>query len=276
MNVRKVRLSRILIYVGLCLLTVICFLPFYIMIINATHSSDELMTGLYLLPGISIVDNYHSMSGMINIFQGFRNSIIISVLSTGFSAYFGAMTAFGLSKYHFKGNGIVFGVIMVSMMIPAQLGIIGFFRLCKFMNILDTYYPLIFPAIANASTVFFVFQYMKSSLPDSLLESARIEGSGEFRIFNQIALPLVKPAIATMSIFNFVSSWNNFLTPMIILFNQKNFTLPLLIMNLRGTFNRDYGATYLGIAMSIVPIMIVYAFASRTITEGLTAGAVKG
>lgn len=119
-------------------------------------------------------------------------------------------------------------------------------------------------------------QYIKSSLPDSLLESARIEGCNEFIIFNRIALPMVKPAIATMSIFNFVGSWNNFMTPMIVLFNQKNFTLPLLIMNLRGTFNRDYGATYLAIAMSIVPIMIVYAFVSRTITEGLTAGAVKG
>lgn len=273
---KKISVGRIVIYVLLVLLTIICFLPFYIMIINATHSSDELMTGLYLLPGSSIASNYQNMAQMINIWKGFLNSAIITILSTVFSAYFGALTAFGIAKYDFKGKNFLFVVILVSMMIPAQLGIIGFFKLCKYMGTLDTFIPLILPSIANASTVFFVIQYMKGSLPDSLLECARIEGCNEFRIFNSIVLPLVKPSIATMSIFNFVGSWNNFMTPMIILFNQKNFTLPLLMMNLRGAYNRDFGATYLALALSILPIMIVYAFMSRSITEGLTAGAVKG
>ncbi len=184
---KKIKLSRIIIYILLILLTVICFLPFYIMIINATHSSNELMTGLYLLPGASIFQNYLNMREMIQIGRGFLNSVIISFSSTLLSAYFGALTAFGLSKYRFKGQGIVFGIVMVSMMIPSQLGIIGFFRLFKFMGILDTFFPLILPGIANASTVFFIMQYMKSSLPDSLLESARIEGCNEFIIFNRIA-----------------------------------------------------------------------------------------
>lgn len=273
---KKIHIGRVIVYAGLILLVILCFCPFYIMIINATHSSNELMTGMYLLPGKSTGRNYESMTAMINIGKGFLNSAVITVSATLLSAYFGSLTAFGLTKYDFKGKNILFVVVMVSMMMPAQLGIIGFFRLCKFMGILDTYLPLILPAIANAGTVFFVMQYMKSTLPDSLLESARIEGCGEFYIFNKIALPLCKPAIATMSIFNFVGSWNNFMTPMIVLFNQKNFTLPLLIMNLRGSFNRDYGATYLAIALSIIPIMIVYAFMSKSITEGLTAGAVKG
>lgn len=273
---KKISIGRLIIYVLLILLTIICFLPFYIMIINATHSSDELMTGLYLLPGTNVAKNYVNMTQMINIGRGFLNSIIVTVSSTVLSAYFGAMTAFGIEKYEFKGKNVIFVAILMSMMIPAQLGIIGFFRLCKYMGMLDTFIPLILPSIANASTVFFIIQYMKSSLPDSLLECARIEGCGEFRIFNSIALPLIKPAIATMSIFNFVSSWNNFMTPMIILLNQKNFTLPILIMNLRGAFNRDFGATYLALALSVLPIMIAYAFMSKSITEGLTVGAVKG
>lgn len=274
--IKKIHMGRTAVYIGLILLVILCFCPFYIMIINATHSSNELMTGMYLLPGKSTGKNYESMTAMINIGKGFFNSAVITVSATLLSAYFGALTAFGLTKYEFKGKNILFAVVMISMMMPAQLGIIGFFRLCKYMGILDTFLPLILPAIANAGTVFFVMQYMKSTLPDSLLESARIEGCGEFYIFNKIVLPLCKPAIATMSIFNFVGSWNNFMTPMIVLFNQKNFTLPLLIMNLRGTFNRDYGATYLAIALSIIPIMVVYAFMSKSITEGLTAGAVKG
>lgn len=112
---KKIKLSRIIIYILLILLTVICFLPFYIMIINATHSSNELMTGLYLLPGASIFQNYLNMREMIQIGRGFLNSVIISFSSTLLSAYFGALTAFGLSKYKFKGQGIVFGIVMVSI-----------------------------------------------------------------------------------------------------------------------------------------------------------------
>ena len=203
------------------------------------------------------------------------NSCIITISATILSAYFGALTAFGLAKYSFKGRSALYALVVGSMMIPSQLGIVGFFRLNSSLGTLDTFIPLIVPAIANAGTVFFIIQYMRSALPDSLLEAARIEGSGEFAIFNYIVLAMVKPAIATMSIFNFIFGWNNFMTPMIVLFSQKNFTVPLLIMNLRGTYSRDFGATYCGIAMSIVPILAVYAFMSRQITGGLTAGAIK-
>jgi len=213
---------------------------------------------------------------MIDIWRGFLNSFIITTSATVLSAYFGALTAFGLAKYTFKGRKIIYALVVGSMMIPSQLGIVGFFRLSAAMGTLDTYIPLIIPYIANTSTVFFIIQYIRTALPDSLLEAARIEGSGEFAIFNYIVLAMVKPAIATMSIFNFIFSWNNIMTPMIILFSQKNFTVPLLIMNLRGAYNRDLGATYCGIAMSIVPIMVAYAFMSKQITGGLTAGAIKG
>ena len=267
------RAGKVAVYAFLTLLAALCFSPFYIMIINATHSSAELMTGLYLLPGRNTVANYLSMIKMIDIWQGFVNSIIVTGCATLLSAYFGAMAAFGMAKYRFKGHGVLFGVIMVSMMVPSQLGIIGFFRLCSGIGLLDS---LILPAIANASTVFFVMQFMGTALPDSVLEAARIEGCGEIRVFHMVALPMARTALATMSIFNFVGSWNNFMTPMIVLFNQDRFTLPLLIMNLRGSFSRDFGATYCGIALSILPILIVFALMSRQITDGISAGAIKG
>ena len=272
----KPRVSKGGIFILLALLGLLCFSPFYIMIINATHSSGELMTALFLSPGASLADNYRNMTRMIDIWRGFLNSWVITISVTVLSAYFGALTAFGLAKYSFRGKNILHGLVAGSMMIPSQLGIVGFFRLNAALGTLDTFVPLIAPSIANAGTVFFILQYMRSALPDSLLEAARIEGSGEFGIFNYITLPLVKPAVATMSIFNFILSWNNFMTPMIVLLSQKNFTVPLLVMNLRGTFNRDFGATYCGIAMSIVPILIIYACMSRYITGGLSAGAVKG
>lgn len=268
--------NKIWIYGALLLLLLLCIFPFYIMIINATRTSDELMVGLYLVPGQALFSNYKNLTQMVDIWRGFLNSVIIAVSSTALSAYFGALTAFGLAKYEYKGKKAIFRIIMLSMMIPTQLGIIGFFQLSKYLNILDTFVPLILPSITNASTVFFVHQYIEQSIPDSLIESARVEGCGEFSVFNQIILPLVKPGIATMAIFNFVGVWNNFLTPMIILFNQDKFTVPLLVMNLRGAFNRDYGATYCAIALSILPIILVYSVVSKHITEGLMAGAVKG
>ena len=270
------RWAKLLVYLFLIMLAVLCFSPFYVMIINATHSSAELMVGVYLLPGLHMAENYRSMIAMIDIWRGFANSLFITVSATLLSAYFSALTAFGMTKYQFRGRTALFSVIMISMMIPSQLGIIGYFRLCSNLKLLDTFFPLILPAIANASTVFFVMQYMRMALPDSILEAARIEGCGEVRVFHTIAIPMVKAALATMSIFNFVGSWNNFMTPMIVLLSQKNFTLPLLIMNLRGGFSRDFGATYCGIALSIVPILLVYIFMSRQITEGIAAGAVKG
>ena len=273
---RKINVSNTVIFILLILLGILCFSPFYIMIINSTHLSNDLMTRIFLIPGRSFIDNYRTVIKMIDIWRGFMNSCIITISATFLSAYFGALTAFGLAKYSFKGRKLIYSLVVGSMMIPSQLGIVGFFRLNATLGILDTFIPLIIPAAANASTVFFIIQYMRSALPDSLLEAARIEGSGEFTIFNYIVLAMVKPAIATMSIFNFIFSWNNFMTPMIILLNQKNFTVPLLIMNLRGTFNRDLGATYCGIAMSIIPILIVYVFSSKHITGGLTAGAIKG
>jgi multiple sugar transport system permease protein len=269
-------IKKIVILFLLSLLALLCFSPFYIMIINSTHSANELLRSIFITPGRSFLENYATVNRMIDIRRGFLNSFIITISSTVLSAYFGALTAFGLAKYTFKGRGFFYSVVVGSMMIPSQLGIIGFFRLNSALGALDTFIPLIVPSAANASTVFFIVQYMRSALPDSLLEAARIEGCGEFTIFNYIVLVLVKPAIATMSIFNFIFSWNNFMTPMIILFSQKNFTIPLLIMNLRGTFNRDFGATYCGIAISIIPILITYACMSRYITSGLTAGAIKG
>ena len=274
-NNSKFRMSTITINIFLILLAVICVLPFYMMIINATHSNGEITKGLNLIPGKYLIDNYIRMSASTNIWGGFFNSLIIAVSSTALNAYFSALTAYGFSKYKFKGNNLLFMFVLGTMMIPGQLGLIGFFQLNKILGTLNTFIPLIIPSIATAGTVFFIKQYMDSSIPNTLIEAARIDGCSEFRTFNKIILPLVTPCIATISIFNFVGSWNNFLVPMVFLFDKDMFTLPILIANLRGVYARDFGATYLGIAISVVPIMIVFACLSKYILGGLTMGSVK-
>ena len=272
---KKIRISHILIYILLILLTLICVVPFYIMIINATHSTNELYTGLSVLPGSHLMENIKNMNERVNMLQGFFNSFLISVCSTALSIYFGTMTAYGLFEYRFKLRKLIYVVLMISLMVPGQLGIIGLFKLCNSLGLLNTYWPIILPSIANATTIFFVIQYLESSMSEELLDSARIDGAGEVRIFHSFVLPLSKPALSTMCIFNFVSYWNNFFTPMILLFDDDKFTVPLLINNMNSGMLQDLGAKYAAIAVSIVPIIVVYCFISKSLTKGMMAGAIK-
>ena len=272
----KFTLSKAVLYILLIFLAILCFLPFYIMIINSTHSNTELSSKLMLLPGKSLMENYKRLLENVNIWRGFFNSLFISVCVTILSGYFSALTAYGFSKFKFKGNNALYWVVLGTMMIPGQLGLIGFFQLSKSLNILNTYWPLILPSIANAGTVFFIKGYTDSAIHASLIESARIDGCGEFKIFNKIVLPLIIPSVATMSIFTFVNSWNNYLTPLVLLFDMDKFTLPILVVVARGVYQTDFGAIYTGIAISVVPIMIVFAFMSKYIIGGLTMGSVKG
>ena len=165
-----------------------------------------------------------------------------------------------------------------SMMIPTQVTALGFIRLMRSMNLMDSFIPLIVPAVAAPVTFFYMKQYMESTLPLSLIEAARIDGSGEFRTFNSIVLPLMKPAIAVQAIFGFVSSWNNYFTPALILQSDNKKTLPILIAQLRAAdwLKFDMGQVYVMIAFSIFPVIIVYLFLSRYIVQGIALGSVKG
>lgn len=268
--------TQILVYGFMILLTIISFMPFYIMIINSTRSNLDILNGLSLLPGKSLGENYEIMMKQLNIWRGFRNSLTISVPFTILSAYFGALTAYGFAVYNFKGKKFAFAFVLGTMMIPQQLGLIGYFELNNKLGLLDTYVPLIIPAITNTMTIFFIKQYVEQSLSKSLVEAARIDGASEIGIFHKIALPIMVPAIATQSIFNFVGSWNNYISPLVLLFSEEKYPLPVLISIIRGTaYRTNFGAMYLIIAISVVPVLIAFAFLSKRIIAGLTVGAVK-
>jgi multiple sugar transport system permease protein len=270
-------ISRKLIYLLLIVITIISIIPFYMMIINATRSNSEiLLQGFTFFPGDSLVENYTKMMSYFNIWLGFKNSAMISVAVTILSAYFSALTAFGFAIYKFKGRDIIFISILVMMMIPGQLGLIGFYELNKALGTLDSYIPLIIPAIASPFTVFFLRQYLISTLHPALLESARIDGAGEFRIFHKIALPIMMPAIATMSIFTFIGSWNSYIVPLVVLFSPEKYTLPVLMGFLKGSqVAENLGSMYLGIAISVVPIMVTFLIFSKYIISSISAGGVK-
>jgi len=273
---KKAWFGKSLIYVGLIALTIACIIPFLMMIINATRSNEEVLSGFSLIPGNSLAENYAALSSYVNIWSGFKNSLIIAVLVTVLSGYFSAMTAFGFAFYQFKGKNVLFVFMLVMMMIPGQLGLIGFYELSKNLGLLDSFIPLIVPAIASPFTVFFVRQYLQTVMHPSLIEAARMDGASEMRIFHTIALPMMMPAIATMSIFTFIGSWNNYIMPLVLLFSPEKYTLPVLMGFLKGSqVAENLGSLYLGIAISVIPIMIAFLFLSKYIVSSISAGAVK-
>ncbi len=259
-------------YTFLIVLLLLSIVPFYLVIVNSTHSSFEIVTRLNFIIGKNLKENYEKMQSLVNIWQGFGNSIAIAVPYTLFTGYFGALTAFGFAKYNFKGKKFLFGLVLASMMMSSQVGIIGFYQLNLKLSLLNSYIPFILPGIANASAVFFLRGIIQQSVSDSMIEAARIEGCSEFGIFNLIVFPTVKSGIATICIFNFVSCWNNYLGPLILMTDNKKYTMPVMIAMIKGLYQTNYGALYLSIAISIVPIIIAYLFFSKYIISGLTAG----
>ena len=213
----------------------------------------------------------------INLFIGIRKSIKVAVPSTLLCAYFSAMTAYALAMYKFKGNKVLFMTILIFMMIPGQLGLIGFYNLCTKLHLVNSYIPLIIPAIASPGTVFFLRQYVLSVMPPSLIEAARIDGASELYTFHRIAIPIMSPGIATMSIMGFIGGWNAYLLPMIILNKNEKFTLPVMMATLRAStdITANQGAIYLAVAISVIPILLVFAFFSKYIISSISAGAVK-
>lgn len=271
------KVKKGILYVCLILLAVICFLPFMLMIVNATRSGVEITHSFTLIPSSHLGENWTALFAYVNLFKGFKNSLLVAIPATILTAYFSAITAYAMAVYRFKGNGWLFKILVVFMMIPAQLSLIGFYNLCQKLHMVDSYLPLILPAIASPGTVFFLRQYVQSTLSRALLEAARIDGAGELHIFHKIVLPIMAPGIATMSIGSFIGNWNNYLVPLILLNTPDKMTLPVMISTLNAAtdLQKNQGAIYLGVAISVVPILIVFCFCSKYIISSISAGSVK-
>ena len=270
-------IKKTILYICLTLLAIICLLPFVMMMVNATRTSDQIVKGFSLIPGTALAHNWEVVFSYFNLFKGMLNSLLVALPATFLGAYFPAMTAYGLACYDFKGNKLIFWVILIFMMIPGTLSLIGFYQLCATLHITNSYIPLIVPAIAGTGTVFFLRQYIISSLSPSLVEAARMDGASELYIFHRVVLPIVFPAIATFSIMSFIGNWNSYLLPMIILNNPQKYTLPVQLASLRSStdITQNYGAIYLCIAISMIPILLVFTIFSKYIISSVSAGAVK-
>ena len=270
---------RAVAYIVLALVSFLCLFWFYVLFINCTRSHSELTKGFTVLPSTHMFENLNNiLHGTLPIWQGMINSLIIAASSAVLTTYFSAMTAYAIHAYNFKLKKFMFTFILLIMTIPTQCQALGFIKLIDKLGMDDTFWPLIIPSIAAPVTFFYIKQYMDGALPLSLVEAARIDGSGEFRTFNSIVLPLLKPAIAVQAIFSFVGSWNNYFTPALILHTNEKKTLPILLAQLRGAdfLKFDMGQVYMMIAFSIFPVILVYLVLSKNIVQGVAVGSVKG
>lgn len=272
--------KKIVRYIVLIFLAIVCLFPLYVMVINSSHASNEIARGLLIIPGGWFFKNFKNTvtDASIPILRALLNSLMVSAACAVCTTYSSTLTAYALHAYDFKGRKAIRTFILAIMMVPGQVTALGFYDLMKTFGLLDNYIPLIVPTIAAPVVYFFMIQYMQGALPLEIVEAARIDGSNEFRTFNSIVLPIMKPAIAVQAIFSFVTNWNNYFVPNLIINNQKLYTLPIIIAKLRAAdfISFDSGKIYMAMVLSILPVVIVYLFLSRYIIQGVAVGSVKG
>jgi multiple sugar transport system permease protein len=279
-NKAALTVHRIVSYIVLIILACICLFPFIYLAVYTTRSHSSIQQSFSLIPGNYFFKNFMSVitDPTRNILRGMLNSLIVAVFATFLSVYFAGFTAYGIHVYDFHGKKTAYTFILLIMMVPTQVSALGFVDMIYNWGLMSTFWPLIIPAIAAPAIMFFMKQYMEASLPLEIVEAARIDGCNEFMIFNRIITPILKPAFAVQAIFAFVANWNNYFLPQLILDKPETQTLPVLIQQLRAAdySQFDMGKLYMFIALSILPVVIVYLILSKFIIRGVTLGAVKG
>ena len=272
------KIGKFLIYVLLIALATLSLLPFLIMFINSTRSTVEIQrSALSFIPSSHLMNNWRNlMVGAFDPLVGFRNSFIISAGATLLSVYFSSMTAYAIIVYDWKLKNAFFAFIMVILMIPGTIATIGFFQFMWRMGLNNNLLPLIIPAIASPGVVFFMKQYLQSTLSLEMIEAARIDGSNEFATFNKIVLPIMRPALATQAIFIMVGTWNQLFLPLVLLTRQDLFTMPIMVSLLQGNIYRtELGVVWLGLTLTVLPLFIFYFALSKHIIAGVALGGVK-
>ena len=277
---KPVTFRELMIYIVLVLLTCLCLFPFFMLMINATRSHTKIQKGFTFLPGGAIFMNLRNVfhNDNLPVLRGTLNSLVIAGGSAALAVYFSSLTAYGLHAYDFRGKKQAFSFILLVMLVPSQVSALGFLREMLALGLRDSFLPLILPAVASPTVVFFMKQYMASAVPLELVSAARIDGANEFYAFNRVIIPIMKPAFAVQGIFAFVASWNNYFMPSLLLDSKMKKTLPILIAQLRSAdfLKYDLGQVYMLITIAILPTVIVYLLLSKNIVGGIALGGIKG
>ena len=270
-------LRKLVLYALLIILAALTLFPFYWMFVLATHAQTDIFSAPPpLWFGDHLISNYEALTARLPFLRNIWNSVYIALMATLTTLFFCSLGGFGFAMYAFRFKKQLFATLVVSLMIPPLLGIIPYYLIIQELGWLDTPRAVWFPGMASAFGIFFMRQYIASAISRELMDAARIDGASEFRIYWNIVVPLIRPGLATLGLLTFIGQWNNFLGPLIVLNSRENYTVPLALRTLQGQIQTDWGAVLFGTALAVVPLLIIFAFASRQVIEGLTAGSVKG
>lgn len=270
------RMLRLPLYLLLIAASVVSIIPFLWMVIASTHPSSELFgTPLPVLPGAALWENLARLEESIGFSRVMLNSLLIAVIYTVFSSIVSIMCGYGLATYRFRGRGVLLALVLVTMMIPMQVLLVPLFQIMAGMGWIDTYQAVILPFLANAFGIFLMRQGFLD-FPPSLIEAARIDGASELRTFYRIVLPVAKPQIAALVIYTFISQWNAFIWPLLMLNTEANYTVPVALNTMIGMSRVDYSGLMLGSLLATLPLLLLFLIFQKQFVAGLLGGAVKG
>jgi multiple sugar transport system permease protein len=266
-----------LLYVLLAGFALLTAFPFYYMLVTSTHRTADILTSPPpIWFGAALIQNYNDLIYALPFWNALWNSFAIAAIHTVLVLFFCSLGGYGFAKFVFPGRNGLFAFLLATLMVPGAIGVIPLFIIMRNLGWIDTWYPLIIPGIANAFGIFWMRQYIDSAIPNDLMDAARIDGAHEFRIYWNIVVPVITPALAALAILTFIGKWNDFQFPLLILKEEAKYTLPVALSTLRSLRGTEIGVQILGATGAIVPILIVFLVASRQFIAGMTAGAVKG
>ncbi|MCR4656195.1 MAG: carbohydrate ABC transporter permease [Lachnospiraceae bacterium] len=261
--------------VFLIIMSIISLIPFWLMFSMSTYLSEKIFLGNPLIPSDYFMENLRTIFAS-NFVQSYLNSLLVSVISMIVSVLLCSMVGYGMNVYRFKAKRVLFIFIMMTMMVPSQLGIIGYMIEMRTVGLNNTLWPMMFVWFANGFGAYWMISFISGALPLELVESARIDGANEISIFARIVLPCIRPGILTLCLLIFLWSWNNYMIPLVFTNRQENYTVPIFVKSLASAYRTDYGAQLAGLFLSTIPMLILFIIGSKNFIRGLTAGAVKG
>ncbi len=273
---RKSPVSKVVYYVVMIVLSFFMVLPLFWMITTSLKDSGALTAiPIEWIPKKVTFDSFRKLFEIFPFGKAFLNSVIVSVSITIVNVFSACMAAYVFAKIPFKGRELLFGIFLITMMIPGSVTLIPNYLILRSFHLLNSYLGLILPSFFNIFGIFMLRQSMRQ-IPDDFIDAAVIDGASQWRIFFNVIIPLSRPMIATLFVITFMGAWNDYLWPLIVLTDKSKMTLPVALSMLNGQYSTEYNLLMAGALISIVPIIIVYAFAQRYFEEGLTAGGLKG
>lgn len=269
------RTSALLLNAGLVLLAIITLTPVLWMVsASLMHAGEASSTPLHFFPVKPTLEHYRSLTERLHMGRYFLNSFVIASVVTAVSLLLNSMAGYAFAKYQFPGRNKLFRLLLSGMIVPAQVTMLPLFLMLKTMGFVNTYVGVILPGLASIFGIFLIRQFA-GSIPDSLIEAARIDGASEFKVYRSVVLPLCRPILYTLALFTFMGTWNDFMWPLIVMTDNANYTLPVAIANLKGEHLLDLELMMAGSVVTVLPVLILFLAFQRHYVRGIMVGGVK-